>query len=227
MSYHVAATAPVVPFAQGFTQRKMILSRKPVAETIDPVTGLKKLTLEDDDDEDASAKDKKPTAAELEEQRKRDREEKERAYEELKAKLYSNTTPESTSGTSTPARTTTPPLRDGGAGRGNGRGGRGNRGRGGRGRGGQQRGGGGGGESYRGDMRNDSSQERRSLSNNGGTRELFDPEASSRPSSRPLRGVGTGSPTPRAHESFRSPKGPDASGSSGFGGFANRGGKAG
>lgn len=207
MPYHVAA-APSVPFAQGFKPQMKLLSRKPVIKTKDPVTGLEKLTIEDDDDE-VDHKPQQPTAAELAEKRKQ----KEREYEERRATLFGTPPPETTSGASTP-RTTSPPLggessRANHRGRGRGRGGRG-------GRGGQ-----------RNENKIDSQGRQGSNNRNGESpyRELFDPDASVRPGSRQHRGGGTSSPTPRGPEpAIRNPRGPDNSG--GFG-FANRGAKAG
>lgn len=236
LPYHVAATSSV-PFASGFKTPIQVLSRKPVAKTIDPVTGLEKLTVEDDDDE--AEKPPQPTAAELEEQRKRELEKKNRDYEERRAKLF-GTTPavETTSGTSTPGATT-PPLvgEGGGGGRGNHRGGRG--GRGGRGRGGRGGQRNNNNDSYRSDRserndRNDRSdtkndgQDARRVGNNGSPyRELFDPEAASRPSStRPQRASGTSSPAQGPESAIRNPRGPDSTGRGGFG-FANHGAKEG
>lgn len=207
LPYHVAA-APSVPFAQGFKPQMKLLSRKPVIKTKDPVTGLEKLTIEDDDDE-VDHKPQQPTAAELAEKRKQ----KEREYEERRATLFGTPPAETTSGASTP-RTTSPPLggessRGNHRGRGRGRGGRG-------GRGGQ-----------RNENKIDSQGRQGSNNRNGESpyRELFDPDASVRPGSRQHRGGGTASPTPRGPEpAIRNPRGPDNSG--GFG-FANRGAKAG
>ncbi|KAJ4421634.1 hypothetical protein N0V82_003635 [Gnomoniopsis sp. IMI 355080] len=207
LPYHVAA-APSIPFAQGFKPQMKLLSRKPIIKTKDPVTGLEKLTVEDDDDE-VDQKPQQPTAAELAEKRRQ----KEREYEERRATLFGTPPQETTSGASTP-RTISPPLggdssRGNYRGRGRGRGGRG-------GRGGQ-----------RNENKNDSQGRQGSNSKNGESpyRELFDPDAAVRPGSRQQRGAGTSSPTSRGPEpAIRNPRGPDSSG--GFG-FANRGAKAG
>lgn len=207
MPYHVAA-APSVPFAQGFKPQMKLLSRKPVIKTKDPVTGLEKLTLEDDDDE-IDQSPQKPSAAELAEKRKQ----KEREYEERRAKLFGTPPPETNSGASTP-RTTTPPLvgessRGNHRGRGRGRGGRG-------GRGGQ-----------RNESKSDNQGRQGSNNKNGESpyRELFDPDAAQKPGTRQQRVTGTSSPSPRGPEpAIRNPRGPDSSG--GFN-FANRGAKEG
>lgn len=259
MPFHVAAT-PSAPFAQGFRQPMKLLSRKPVTRTIDPVTGLARLTVDDVDDDEAD-KRPHPTAAEIEEQRKRELEKKNRDYEERRAKLFGTPPKETTSGASTPGTTTPPLTGEGGNGGGSGRGshrGRG-RGRGGRGggRGGQRN-----GESYRNDrsdagndaqerrpghnggarggQRNESfrnekrdrnerpdarndSQERQLVTNSGSPyRELFDPDASSKPAPRQQRSSGTSSPTRGPESAIRRPRGPENTGRGGFG-FANRG----
>lgn len=266
MPFHVAAN-PSTPFAQGFKQPMKLLSRKPVTRTVDPITGLERLTVEDDDDE--TDKKPRPTAAEAEEQRKRELEKKNRDYEERRAKLFGTPPRETTSGASTPG-TTTPPLSGEGVSigisSGGDRGGRGghrgrDRGRGGRGggRGGQRN-----GESYRGErndggtdlqdkrpaynnggrggLRNESfradrkdknerdhtrndSQERQLVNNSGSPyRELFDPDASAKPTSRQPRGSGTSSPTRGPEAAIRRPRGPENIGRGGFG-FASRGSK--
>lgn len=241
-----------------------LLSRKPVTKTIDPVTGLARLTVEDVDDDDGDKKPQ-PTAAEVEEQRKRELEKKNRDYEERRAKLFGTPPKETTSGTSTPGTTTPPLVGDGpsGSGRGNHRGrGRG-RGQGGRGgRGGQRNndgyrnerndnghdaqerrpgynGGGRGGqrnESFRNErrdrtereeVRNDSQERLSGITSGSPYRELFDPDASSKPSPRPpQRGSSTSSPTRGPESAIRRPRIPDNSGRGGFG-FANRGSKEG
>lgn len=189
-----------------------LLSRKPVKKVIDPVTGMEKLAVEDDDDDD-DKKPQLPTAAEIEEKRKQ----KERDYEERRAKLFGTPPVETTSGRSTPG-TTTPPLVGDNNGRGSYRGrGRGRGGRGGR--GGQRN------DNYRNEPKNDSfknqsrttSSERRPENSNSASpyRELFDPDASSRPGpARPQHGRTTSSPT--RETPIRAPRGPDSTGARGF-----------
>lgn len=234
LPYHVAAATSSVPFASGFKPPIQVLSRKPVAKTIDPVTGLERLTIEEDDDD--ADKKPRPTADELAEQRKREREKKERDYEERRAKLFGTTTPvETISGTSTPGATTPPLTGEGGGGRGNhrGRGGRGGRGNG-RGRGGRGGQRNNNNENYRNERNEraetkDDSQDARRAGNNGSPyRELFDPEAVSRPAStRPQRASGTSSPAQGPESAIRIPRGPpDDTGRGGFA-FANRGAREG
>lgn len=86
-------------------------------QRIDPVTGLAKMTLEDDDD-DEDQKKNQPTPEELRLKAQREREEKQRRYDEARARILG--TP---SGSSTPG-TVTPPTEEGKEGRGKGRGGR-------------------------------------------------------------------------------------------------------
>lgn len=184
-------------------------------KTKDPITGLEKLTLQDDgDDDDDADKEPQPTAEEIREQRQREREEKERNYDEARARIFGETPSGTPSGASTP-RTTTPPLVEGGRGNYRGRG----RGRGGRGgRAGQRT------ESYRSEPKNEN-QERRQVNNSGSPyRELFDPDAGARPGSRQQRGGNTSSPTRGPEAAIRSPRGPDNSGRGGFG-FVRRGAK--
>lgn len=217
LPFHVAASNSV-PFAQGFKPQMKLLSRKPMIRTRDPVTGLEKLTLQDDEDDDDANKKPQPTAEEIRERQQREREEKERSYDEARARIFGDSPSGTPSGASTPG-TTTPPLTGEGAARGNYRGrGRGRGGRGGR--GGQRN------DSYRNDSKADI-PERRQVNNNGSPyRELFDPDAGSRPASRQQRGGITASPTRGPEAAIRNPRGPDNSGRGGFG-FAKRGAKEG
>lgn len=213
--FHVAASNSV-PFAQGFKPQMKLLSRKPMIKTRDPVTGLEKLTLQDDDDDDEVNKKPQPTAEEIRERQQREREEKERSYDEARARIFGDSPSGTPSGASTPG-TTTPPLTTEGTGRGNYRGrGRGRGGRGGRG-GGQRS------DSYRNENKGEM-QERRQVVNSNGSpyRELFDPDAGPRPNSRQQRGGITASPTRGPDAAIRNPRGPDNSGRGGFG-FAKRG----
>lgn len=98
-----------------------VLSRKPapkVVQRLDPVTGLAKLTVEDDDEEEEERKDK-PTAEELRLKAQREREVKQKKYDEARARILG--TP---SGASSPGSTTPP---EGGRGKGRGRAGQENR----------------------------------------------------------------------------------------------------
>lgn len=208
----VAATSNV-PLATGFKPALKLLSRKPAPKTVtkrDPVTGLERLTLEDDDDEDPNANKHQPTPEEIRLRQQKELEEKQRRYEEARARIMGGSNP--TSGTSTPG-TVTPPQADG---RQNGRA---------RGRG---RGSGG----YRGENRHDKDTcSRRQQPQPGvqnSTRELFDPGYSPKPGFTVQRRDNNRSPgqayTARDEDQIiRAPRGPDGSGRGGSG-FAKRGG---
>ncbi|KAH6853885.1 hypothetical protein B0I37DRAFT_349283 [Chaetomium sp. MPI-CAGE-AT-0009] len=118
-----------VPLTTAFKPAVKVLSRKPAPQIIarrDPVTGLEKLTIQDDE-EDETEKKKQETPEEIRKRQQRDLEEKQRRYEQARAKIFGDSDP--SSGQSTP-RTGTPPSgggegRQGHRGRGRGRGGRG------------------------------------------------------------------------------------------------------
>lgn len=217
LPYHIAA-APSIPLAQGFKPKMQLLSRKPVIKTKDPVTGLERLTVEDDEDE-SDQRPLQPSAAELAEQRKQ----KEREYEARRAKLFGTPPQETTSGTSTPGATTPPLVGESSRGNHHQRGNRG-RARGGRGgRGGQRS------DNNRADNKPDGLERRQGSNNKNGEsphRELFDPSAGSRPGSRPQqqqRWATNSSPIPRGPEQpIRAPRGPDSSGGFGFANFSNK-----
>ncbi|ROW16145.1 hypothetical protein VPNG_01782 [Cytospora leucostoma] len=206
----VAATSNV-PLTQPFKPQMKLLSRKPPPKTVktkDPVTGIEKLTIQDDGDDDDEEKPPQPTPEEIRERQQRDLEEKQRKYEEARAKIFGESASGLSSGASTPG-TTTPPAegsRGGYRGRGRGRGGRGGR----------------GGQRSTENYNRSESQDRRPGNNSSPFRELFDPEAASRSGSRPQRGGGTSSPPRGPEQAIRSPRGPDNSGRGGFG-FARRG----
>jgi len=192
-----------------------VLSRKPAPQMIakkDPVTGVARMSLQDDDDEAEEAKDQE-TPEERRARQQRELEEKQRRYDEARAKIFGETP------SSAPSRqpsspgtgTVTPPHT--GDGRQNQRG---------RGRG---RGGGGG---YRGEghSRHDSQGKRSPAqpSNASGTRELYDPNYAPKPGFGPQKRADGGSQqparaaTPRAEDQIiRTPRGPDGSGRGGFG----------
>lgn len=202
-----------------------VLSRKPAPKTIarkDPITGLERLTIQDDDDDDADAKKNQPTPEEIRMRQQRELEEKQRRYEEARAKIFGGSSKPSSgpsSGHSTPGNVTPPLASDGRQ--------QGQRGRG-RGRGG----------GYRNDNRQDQHHHRPETPNRrqqsasqGVTRELYDPNYATKPGFNQKRGGdGSGSPrptpssTPREEDQIiRSPRGPDGSGRGGFD-FARRGG---
>jgi hypothetical protein len=115
-TFHFLATRDSVPLRSDFKPALKVLSRKPAPKLIqkfDPVTGLSKMTLEDDEEEEAPKL--APSPEELRLRAQREREEKQRRYDEARARIMG--TP---SGNSTPG-TTTPPNEIG-KGRGRGRG---------------------------------------------------------------------------------------------------------
>ncbi|PBP16220.1 hypothetical protein BUE80_DR013081, partial [Diplocarpon rosae] len=76
-----------VPLKQEFKPALKVLSRKPtpnLVQKIDPLTGLAKMTLEDDDDE---VKKDQRTPEELRLQAQRNLEEKQRLYNEARARI--------------------------------------------------------------------------------------------------------------------------------------------
>lgn len=212
-------TAAPIPLATTFKPAMKVLSRKPAPKMIakkDPITGIERMTLQDDDDDDDNNKNQ-PTPEEIKLQQQRDREEKQRRYDEARAKIFGEPSP--SSGQSTPGSVTPPQSNNEG---------RQNSSRG-RGRGGRGRGGGrGGGFSHnQNDNRQDNQSPRPSSHIPPGTRELFDPSYAPKPGfGTQRRGGGESSPqsgrvTPREEDQIiRAPRGPDASGG-GFG-FAKR-----
>ncbi|CAL3963656.1 unnamed protein product [Diplocarpon coronariae] len=112
------AAREAVPLTQEFKPALKVLSRKPTpnrVQKIDPLTGLAKMTIEDDDDDDEVKRDLR-TPEELRLQAQRNREEKQRIYNEARARILG--TP---SGSSTPGVIASP-TEEGRAGRGRGRG---------------------------------------------------------------------------------------------------------
>ncbi|KAI6708457.1 hypothetical protein PZA11_001209 [Diplocarpon coronariae] len=112
------AAREAVPLTQEFKPALKVLSRKPTpnrVQKIDPLTGLAKMTIEDDDDDDEVKRDLR-TPEELRLQAQRNREEKQRIYNEARARILG--TP---SGSSTPGAIASP-TEEGRAGRGRGRG---------------------------------------------------------------------------------------------------------
>ncbi|OIW35297.1 hypothetical protein CONLIGDRAFT_676221 [Coniochaeta ligniaria NRRL 30616] len=213
------AASSNVPLATGFKPAMKLLSRKPAPKTVmrkDPVTGLEQLTLQDDDeDDDDEAKKHQPTPEEIRLRQQRELEEKQRRYEEARAKIFGGSNP--SSGQSTPGNVTPPRSSDGRQGQ---------RGRG-RGRGGHR------GENKQDHYRPDTPGRRQQPVSQAGTRELFDPNYSTKPGFNIQKrgGEGSGSPRPSSRPSssreedqvIRAPRGPDGSGRGGFG-FARRGG---
>ncbi|KAL3963951.1 hypothetical protein ACCO45_000955 [Purpureocillium lilacinum] len=218
-TFHFLEASSNVPLTSSFKPQVKVLSRKPViARRGDPASGMANLSVNDDDD-DGEKKEVQLTPEEIRAKQKRDREEKQRRYDEARAKIFGESAP-SSRGSSPGTGTTTPPRLDGGRHPGQGRG---------RGRGGGAGRAGGGGAGV--ESRQTQDLRRNTAAQNGpATRELYDPNHSTRPDTGPLRrGVGadgdssTRSPPPKddAYQPIRAPRGPDGSGR-GFG-FARRG----
>ncbi|KAK8070129.1 hypothetical protein PG994_006745 [Apiospora phragmitis] len=249
---YLAAT-PTPPLAQPFKAPMTVLARKPMIAKRDPVTGLSSLTMADDDDDDDEANKKPPeTPEEIRARQQREREEKQKRYDEMRAKIFGESSSSSpagpgagrggsgrSSGTSTPDNVTPPTQRSGGERRGRGRGRGGYRG----GRGGGGGGGDGGNNDRFTDRGGERSEYQRPISQSGGgggvNSELYDPSYSPKPTSTfDRRGnTGGGAPlsgrsTPRDDDQvIRAPRGPptsssDNGGRGGFG-FARRGAKEG
>ena len=104
-----------VPLKQEFKPALKLLSRKPVIQRVDPVTGLAKTTI-DDDEEEEGLKKNQPTPEEIRLKTQREREEKQRRYDEARARILGTS-----SGSSTPGNVT-PPTENGKTVRGKGRG---------------------------------------------------------------------------------------------------------
>lgn len=109
--FFLAAREPV-PFKQDFKPALKVLSRKPAPE-IDPITGMAKMTIEDDED---GQKKNQPSPEELRIRAQRELEERKRKYAERRAELMAE------SGKTTPG-SVTPPNEEGRQIRGKGRGG--------------------------------------------------------------------------------------------------------
>lgn len=202
-TFHFLAARDDVPLKTDFKPTLKVLSRKPAPKVIsrqDPITGISKMTIEDDDEDEEDLKKNQQTAEERRVQAQKDREEKQKKYEEVRARLFGTSEPGS--GASSPGRVT--PPASGEEGKSN------NRGKG-RGRGGRQ-------------------MESRRPESQSGSRELFDPNYTPKPGSVAIQrrgndGASSGRSTPREDDQvIRAPKGPDNAGR-GFG--FNRGGKAG
>ncbi|KAK8117096.1 uncharacterized protein PG998_005377 [Apiospora kogelbergensis] len=232
-----------------------VLARKPMIAKRDPVTGLSTMTPADDDDDDEANKKPQETPEEIRARQQREREEKQKRYDEMRAKIFGETTGSGTSGggapggsgagrggsgrssgNSTPGNVTPPAQRTGGERRGRGRARGGYRG----GRGG----GGDGGNERFSDRGGERSEYQRPTSQPGaggaGGSDLYDPSYSPKPTStfdRRGNNMGGGAPlsgrsTPRDDDQvIRAPRGPPASGPDNGGrggfGFAKRGAKEG
>lgn len=212
----LAATSSV-PLTTPFKPAMKVLSRRPVIAKRDPVTGLERLTLQDDEDDDENKDKKQETPEEVRMRQQRELEEKQRRYEEARAKIFGEASP--SSGLSTPG-SVTPPKETDKADRT--RNDRPNHRRG-RGRGGM----------HRTDSRPESQARRLPFNTQSAPRALFDPNYSAKPGSNGQTRSGEASTSMSRSNSrrdedqvIRAPRGPDNSGRGGFG-FARRGGQAG
>ncbi|KAK0657442.1 hypothetical protein B0T16DRAFT_452904 [Cercophora newfieldiana] len=199
-SNFLLAATNTVPLATPFKPAVKVLSRKPAPKMIakkDPVTGLEQLTLVDDDGDADEVKKPQETPEEIRMRQQRELEERQRRYKEARAKIFGDSSEQSTPGN------TAPP---------NGDNRQNNRGRGGRARGRGRSG-------YHNNTPPEEQTHRPATSQPAGTRELFDPNCTPRPESNGT----TRSNTPREEDQIiRAPRGPDSSGRAGFG-FARRG----
>ncbi|TAQ88520.1 hypothetical protein B7494_g3158 [Chlorociboria aeruginascens] len=118
-TFHFLAAHDNVPLKTEFKPALKVLSRKPapkVIERIDPLTGLSKISLEDEDDEDGEKK-VQPTPEELQARAQREREEKQKRYDEARARILGTSSESSLPGAVSP-----PMGEDGKPNRGKGRG---------------------------------------------------------------------------------------------------------
>ncbi|PMD14580.1 hypothetical protein NA56DRAFT_373810 [Hyaloscypha hepaticicola] len=122
-TFHFLAANDNVPLKSEFKPALKVLSRKPapkVVQRVDPVTGMAKMTVEDEDDEVEQKKDR-PSPEELRLKSHREREEKQKRYDEARARILGTTSGTSSPGTTTPPTEESRPNRSRGRGRGNGR----------------------------------------------------------------------------------------------------------
>jgi hypothetical protein len=100
----------IVPLRSDLKPAVKVLSRKPAPTLIarkDPISGLERLTVEDDEDDEENASKPKPlTMEERQAKAAKEREEKQRKYEEVRERLFGTSNPPS--GTSTPGSLTPP-----------------------------------------------------------------------------------------------------------------------
>ena len=188
-----------VPLRSELKPAVKVLSRKPAPTIIahkDPVSGIEKLTVEDDgdDDENDESKAKPLTAEERQLKAQKEREEKLKKYDEVRERLFGTSSPSSLAdltATASPPRVKSPGERA--KGRGKGLGPR--------------------------DSRSGISTPRKAEG-----KQLFDPNYVPKPDSVYVQkeAQGSGRSTPVDDQIIRNPRGPDQSGRGGFG-FANRG----
>ena len=106
----VVETRNSVPLQSEFKPAVTVLSRKPAPTVIakkDPVSGIDKLTIEDDDEDDET-KPKPLTLEERQAKAAKEREEKQRKYEEARERLFGTSGSVSGSGSNTPRATPSP-----------------------------------------------------------------------------------------------------------------------
>jgi hypothetical protein len=89
-------------------------------QRVDPLTGLARMTLDDEDDEAENRKGQ-PSPEELRLKAQREREEKQKRYDEARARILGTTSGTSSPGTTTPPTEENRSNRSRGRGRGNGR----------------------------------------------------------------------------------------------------------
>jgi len=193
-----------VPLQSGYAPNVKLLSRKPGRTAVarkDPITGIERLTVEDDDEDEDQIKVPVLTAEERKVKAQKEREEKQRKYEEVRLRLFGTS---SGGASGTPGDVTPPSMPDSA-----------NR----RGRGGGQAGAGGGGGAGNGRGAITSPRP-------GSARQLYDPSNPVRVdrSNNGSRAVSPGKASGKGEDAIiREPRGPDGSGQGGRG-FARRGG---
>ncbi|KAH7403544.1 hypothetical protein BKA64DRAFT_707032 [Cadophora sp. MPI-SDFR-AT-0126] len=121
--YFLAAReAQAPPLKQEFKPALKVLSRKPtptMIQRVDPVTGLAKMTIEDEEEE--GVKKDQPTQEELKARAEKARQEKQKKYDEARARIFVTGSGSSTPGTVTPPTEEVRSTRGKGKGRGNAR----------------------------------------------------------------------------------------------------------
>jgi hypothetical protein len=103
-TFHFLAARDSVPLMTEFKPTLKVLSRKPtpkVIQKVDPVTGLAKMSLEDEEDEEEQKKDQL-SPEELRLRAQHEREEKQKRYDEARARILGTTSGASSPGTVTP-----------------------------------------------------------------------------------------------------------------------------
>lgn len=102
--FHYLEVRNDVALKTEFKPTLKVLSRKPTPKVVarpDPITGLARMTLEDDDDDEDESKKNQPTAEERRLRAERERAEKQKKYEEVRARLFGTSSTSSTSSSPT------------------------------------------------------------------------------------------------------------------------------